>query len=74
MRMQHRMSKGLVVGLLAALALAGCGSESKKDSQAGGVKPAEKVTLRSGTSRTSPTPPPSPGWKKGIFAEKLAPT
>ena len=72
MKMQHRMSKGLVVGLLAALALAGCGSDSKKDSQAGGVeKPAEKVTLRLGYFPNITHAPGLVGVEKGIFAEKL---
>ena len=71
MRMQHRMSKGLVVGLLAALALAGCGSDSKKDSQAGGVKSAEKVTLRLGYFPNVTHASAIVGVEKGFFAEKL---
>jgi NitT/TauT family transport system substrate-binding protein len=72
MRMQHRMSKGLVVGLLAALALAGCGSDSQKDAKAGGVeKPAEKVTLRLGYFPNVTHASALVGVEKGIFAEKL---
>jgi sulfonate transport system substrate-binding protein len=72
MRMQHRMSKGLVVGLLAALALAGCGSDSKKDAKAGSVeKGAEKVALRLGYFPNITHASALVGVEKGIFAEKL---
>src|SRR5918992_2352238 len=73
MRMQHRMSKGLVVGLLAALALAGCHSESKKDATSAGSvdKGAEKVTVRLGYFPNITHAPGLVGVEKGIFAEKL---
>jgi NitT/TauT family transport system substrate-binding protein len=72
MKVQHRMRTGLVAGLLAAVALAGCGADSKKDSQAGGVeKAAEKVTLRLGYFPNITHAPGLVGVEKGIFAEKL---
>jgi len=72
MKMQHRMSKGLVVGLLAAVALVGCGSDSKKDAKAGSVeKSADKVTLRLGYFPNITHAPGLVGVEKGIFAEKL---
>src|SRR5687767_4591749 len=72
MRMQHRMRTGLVIGLLAAVALAGCGSDSDKDAKAGSVKNgAEKVTLRLGYFPNITHTPALVGVEKGIFAEKL---
>jgi len=72
MKMQHRMRTGLVVGLLAGLALAGCGSDSKQDAKAGSVENgAEKVTLRLGYFPNITHAPGLVGVEKGIFAEKL---
>ena len=72
MKVQHRMRTGLVAGLLAAVALAGCGSDSKKDSQAGGVEQAaEKVTLRLGYFPNITHAPGLVGVENGLFAEKL---
>ena len=72
MRKQHRIKKGLVLGLLAAVVLAGCGSDSEKDSKAGAVhKPAEKVTLRLGYFPNITHAPALVWVEKGIFAEKL---
>jgi NitT/TauT family transport system substrate-binding protein len=74
MKMQHRMRKGLVVGLLAAVALAGCGSDSKKDAKAGSVeKGAEKVALRLGYFPNITHASALVGVEKGIFADKLGP-
>jgi NitT/TauT family transport system substrate-binding protein len=70
--MQLRMRTGLVAGLLAAVALAGCGSDSSKDSQGGAVdKAAEKVTLRLGYFPNITHASALVGVEKGIFAEKL---
>jgi NitT/TauT family transport system ATP-binding protein len=72
MKMQLRMRTGLVAGLLAAVALAGCGSGSSKDSQGGSVdKAAEKVTLRLGYFPNITHASALVGVEKGIFAEKL---
>ncbi len=72
MKKQLRMRTGLVAGLLAALALAGCGSGSDKDAKAGSVdKSAEKVTLRLGYFPNITHAPALVGVEKGIFAEKL---
>jgi NitT/TauT family transport system substrate-binding protein len=72
MKMQLRMRTGLVAGLLAAVALAGCGSDSDKDAKGGSVdKPAEKVTLRLGYFPNITHAPALVGVEKGIFAEKL---
>jgi len=72
MRKQHRIKKALALGLLAAVFLAGCGSDSDKDSKAGAVdKPAEKVTLRLGYFPNITHAPALVGVEKGIFAEKL---
>ena len=72
MKMQLRMRTGLVAGLLAAVALAGCGSDSSNDSQGGAVdKAAEKVTLRLGYFPNITHAPALVGVEKGIFAEKL---
>ena len=72
MRMQHRMTKGLVAGLLAAVALAGCGSSSSKGAQSGAVdKAGEKVTLRLGYFPNVTHASAIVGVEKGIFAEKL---
>jgi NitT/TauT family transport system substrate-binding protein len=74
MRKQHRMRTGLVAGLLAAVALAGCGSGSDKDAKGGTVeKPAEKVTLRLGYFPNVTHAAAVAGVEKGIFAEKLGP-
>lgn len=74
MRKHLRIKKGLVAGLLAAVALAGCGSDSDKDSKAGAVdKPVEKVTLRLGYFPNITHAPALVGVEKGIFAEKLGP-
>lgn len=75
MKMQRRMRTGLVAGLLAAVALAGCGSDSSKDNTAGGSvdKPAEKVTLRLGYFPNITHASALVGVEKGIFAEKLGP-
>jgi NitT/TauT family transport system substrate-binding protein len=68
------MRTGVVVGLLAAVALAGCGSDSKKASQEGGaVKGAEKVTLRLGYFTNVTHASALVGLEKGIFADKLGP-
>lgn len=72
MRMQHRMREGLVVGLLAAVALAGCGSDSNKDAQSGSVdKPAEKVNLRLGYFPNVTHGAAVAGVEKGIYASQL---
>jgi NitT/TauT family transport system substrate-binding protein len=72
MKKQLRMRTAVVAGLLAAVALAGCGSDSKKDAKAGSVdKPAEKVTLRLGYFPNITHAPAIVGVEKGIFAEKL---
>jgi NitT/TauT family transport system substrate-binding protein len=72
MRLQHRMTKGLVVGLLAAVALAGCGSSAGKDSKGGTVeKRGEKVTLRLGYFPNLTHASAIVGVEKGLFAEKL---
>jgi NitT/TauT family transport system substrate-binding protein len=72
MKMQHRTRTGLVVGLLAAVALAGCGSDSKKDAKAGSVeKGSEKVALRLGYFPNITHAPGLVGVEKGIFADKL---
>ena len=62
-----------MVGLLAALALAGCRSDSKKDAKSAGSvdKGAEKVTLRLGYFPNITHAPGLVGVEKGIFAEKL---
>jgi len=74
MKMQHRMRTGLVVGLLAAVALAGCGSDSKKDAKAGSVeKGAEQVTLRLGYFPNITHASALVGVEKGIFADELGP-
>ena len=67
MKMQRRMRTALVASLLAAVALAGCGSDSSKDNKAGAVStsPARRSTSASATSRTSPTPRPLVGVEKG---------
>src|SRR5688572_16577034 len=71
MKKQHRMGKGLLVGLLAAVALAGCGSSSQ-DTAAGTVdKAAEKVDLRLGYFPNITHASAVVGVEKGIFAEKL---
>ncbi|MGH9008326.1 MAG: ABC transporter substrate-binding protein [Acidimicrobiia bacterium] len=70
--MQHRMRTGLVAGLLAAVALAGCGSDSNQDAKAGSVENgAEKVTLRLGYFPNITHAPGLVGVEKGFFAEKL---
>jgi len=66
--MKHRIRTGLAVGLLAAAALAGCGSDSKTDAQAGSV---QKVTVRLGYFPNITHAPGLAGVEKGIFAEKL---
>jgi NitT/TauT family transport system substrate-binding protein len=71
--MQHRMRKGLAVGLLAAIALAGCGPESKKDAKAGGSVANEKVALRLGYFPNITHASALVGVEKGIFADKLGP-
>jgi NitT/TauT family transport system substrate-binding protein len=72
MKMQHRMRTGLVVGFLAAMALAGCGSDSEKDAKGGSVaQGGEKVTLRLGYFPNITHAPGLVGVEKGIFAEKL---
>jgi len=72
MKMQHRMRTGLVVGLLATVALAGCGSGSKKDAKAGSVENgAGQVTLRLGYFPNITHASALVGVEKGIFAEKL---
>jgi NitT/TauT family transport system substrate-binding protein len=72
MKMQLRMRTGLVAGLLAAVALAGCGADSSKDSKGGTVdKEAEKVTLRLGYFPNITHASALVGVEKGIFAEKL---
>src|SRR5919198_2322849 len=72
MKMQHRMRTGLVVGLLAAVALAGCGSDSKKDAKAGSVeKGTERVALRLGYFPNITHASALVGVEKGIFADKL---
>ncbi|HZI38135.1 MAG TPA: ABC transporter substrate-binding protein, partial [Acidimicrobiia bacterium] len=72
MKVQHRTRTGLVVGLLAAVALAGCGSASRQDSKSGRVGTgAEKVTLRLGYFPNITHTPALVGVEKGIFAEKL---
>jgi NitT/TauT family transport system substrate-binding protein len=72
MKIQHRTRTGLVVGLLAAVALAGCGSDSKKDAKAGSVeKGSEKVALRLGYFPNITHAPGLVGVEKGIFADKL---
>jgi len=74
MKMQLRMRTGLVAGLLAAVALAGCGSDSSKDSKGGTVdKPAEKVAVRLGYYPNITHASALVGVEKGIFAEKLGP-
>ena len=76
MKMQHRMTTGLVAGLLAAVTLAGCGSGSSTGTgkQAGKVaNPGEKVTLRLGYFSNITHAPAIVGLEKGIFAEKLGP-
>ncbi len=74
MRKQHRIKKGLVLGLLAAVVLAGCGSDSDKDSKAGTVEtPAKKVTLRLGYFPNITHASAVAGVETGIFAEKLGP-
>jgi NitT/TauT family transport system substrate-binding protein len=72
MKLQHRMRTGLLVGLLAAVALAGCGSDSKQDAKAGSVEQgAEKVALRLGYFPNITHAPGLVGVEKGIFADKL---
>jgi NitT/TauT family transport system substrate-binding protein len=72
MKMQHRMRTGLVVGLLVAVALAGCGSDSKTEAKAGSVENgAEKVTLRLGYFPNITHAPGLVGVETGLFAEKL---
>lgn len=72
MKMQGRMRTGLVAGLLAAVALAGCGSDSKQDAKGGSVGTgAEQVTLRLGYFPNITHAPALVGVEKGIFAEKL---
>lgn len=74
MRMQQRLRTGLVAGLLAAVALAGCGSDSSKDAKAGSVDNGTgKVTLRLGYFPNITHAPALVGVEKGIFAEKLGP-
>jgi NitT/TauT family transport system substrate-binding protein len=70
--MHRRMRTGVAVGLLAALALAGCGSGSKK-AEGGAVKGGEKVTLRLGYFTNITHAPALVGLEKGIFADKLGP-
>jgi NitT/TauT family transport system substrate-binding protein len=67
------MRTGVAVGLLAALALAGCGSDSKKSAESGAVKGAEKVTLRLGYFTNVTHASALVGLEKGIFADKLGP-
>jgi NitT/TauT family transport system substrate-binding protein len=67
------MRTGVAVGLLAALALAGCGSDSKKSAEGGAVKGAEKVTLRLGYFTNITHASALVGLEKGIFADKLGP-
>ena len=74
MKMQHRMRTGLVAGLLAAVALAGCGSDSYKDSQGRrqcGQRRREGRRLRLGYFPNITHAPALVGVEKGIFAEKL---
>ncbi|MDQ1515940.1 MAG: sulfonate transport system substrate-binding protein [Actinomycetota bacterium] len=73
MKMHRRMRTGVAVGLLAALALAGCGSDSKKSAEGGAVKGAEKVTLRLGYFTNITHASALVGLEKGIFADKLGP-
>ena len=74
MKMHRRMRTGVVVGLLAAVALAGCGSGSKKPAQEGGaVKGGGKVTLRLGYFTNVTHASALVGLEKGIFADKLGP-
>jgi NitT/TauT family transport system substrate-binding protein len=68
---KHRMMKGLVVGLLAAITLAGCGADAKKDAKAGGSVGTEKVALRLGYFPNITHASALVGVEKGIFAEKL---
>jgi NitT/TauT family transport system substrate-binding protein len=72
-KMHRRMRTGVAVGLLAALALAGCGSDSKKSAEGGAVKGAEKVTLRLGYFTNITHASALVGLEKGIFADKLGP-
>jgi NitT/TauT family transport system substrate-binding protein len=67
------MRTGVAFGLLAALALAGCGSGSKKSAEGGAVKGAEKVTLRLGYFTNITHASALVGLEKGIFADKLGP-
>jgi NitT/TauT family transport system substrate-binding protein len=67
------MRTGVAVGLLAALALAGCGSDSKKSAEGGAVKGAEKATLRLGYFTNITHASALVGLEKGIFADKLGP-
>ena len=73
MNLQHRMRTGLVAGLLAAVALAGCHSDSDKDAKAGGSveNGAAKVTLRLGYFPNITHAPGLVGVEKGIVGEKL---
>ncbi|MEW6475543.1 MAG: ABC transporter substrate-binding protein [Actinomycetota bacterium] len=72
MKKQLRMRSGLLAGLLAAVALAGCGSEPTEDAKAGSVeRPAAKVTLRLGYFPNITHAPALVGVEKGIFAERL---
>jgi NitT/TauT family transport system substrate-binding protein len=72
-KMHRRMRTGVAVGLLAALALAGCGSDSKKSAEGGAVKGAEKVTLRLGYFTNITHASALVGLEKGIFADNLGP-
>ncbi|HEV7864176.1 MAG TPA: ABC transporter substrate-binding protein [Acidimicrobiia bacterium] len=69
------MRSGLVVGLLAAVSLAGCGGsgDPKASKEGGAVKGAEKVTLRLGYFPNITHASALVGVEKGIFSEKLGP-
>ncbi|HEV8627981.1 MAG TPA: ABC transporter substrate-binding protein [Acidimicrobiia bacterium] len=73
MKLQHRMRTGLVVSLLAAVALAGCGSDSKRDAKGRVEQGAEKLTVRLGYFPNITHAPGLVGVEKGIFADKLGP-
>ena len=70
-KLHHRMGRGLLVALLAAAALAGCGPDSSTTAAGAVAKPAEKVVLRLGYFPNITHAPALVGVEKGLFAEKL---
>jgi NitT/TauT family transport system substrate-binding protein len=74
MNLPRRMRRGLLVGLLAAVGLAGCGSGPSTDTSAGSVaKTAGRVDLRLGYFPNITHAPAIVAVERGLFAEKLGP-